>query len=61
MNILEDEALVNYTDFNLIFSKVEHPYETFELRTKWKKCESVQFDPLSISMCSTILVLGYGM
>ena len=61
LNTSEVEALVNYIEFNLILSKIEHPCESPELQTKRQKCESVQFDPLSIGMCITILVLGYSM
>ena len=61
MNTLEVEALVTFTYFNLVLPKVEHLCASCELRTKRQQCESVQFDPLLISMCITILVLDFSM
>ena len=59
LNTPDAEALVNFTEFNLVLLKVEHLCESSELQIERQRCESVQFDPLSISMSITIFVLDF--
>ena len=43
------------------FPESQTPDAACELRAKQQQCESVQIDPLLISMCITFLVLDFSM
>ena len=60
LNTSEVEALVNPSS-NKFFLKSNTLTNPLKFEQKGKICESVHFDPLFVSMCITILVLGYNM
>ena len=61
LNTSEVKAFVNCTEFKRILSKSNTLTDPLKFEQKGKNRESVHFDPSSVSMCITILVLGYSM